>query len=87
MITEIVEWTNQKIENVKINYTIKTGFLYNTSATEICALLGILLFVSATNSSKESTESIWAKDGTNKPICISAINQKRFFASCALLTL
>jgi hypothetical protein len=88
MITEIVEWTNQKIENMKINYTIKTGFLYNTSATDICALLGILLLVGATKSSKESTASIWAKDGTGKPICIEAISQKCFFfVSFALLTL
>jgi hypothetical protein len=78
MITEIVSWTNQKIENVKSNYTIKPGFLYNTSVTEICALIGILLFFGATKSSKQSTASIWAKDGTGKPICIAAISQKRF---------
>ena len=72
-------WTNQKIENVKTNYTIKHGFLYNTSVTEIRALIGILLFLGATKSSKESAASIWAKDGTGKPICIAAISQKRFF--------
>ena len=71
-------WTNQKIENVKTNYTIKPGFLYNTSVTEIRALIGILLFLGATKSWKESTASIWAKDGTGKPICIAAISQKRF---------
>jgi len=88
MITEIVTWTNQKIENVKTNYTIKPGFLHNTSVTEIRALIGILLFLGATKSSKESTASIWAKDGTGKPISIAAISQKEaFFVSCALLTL
>jgi hypothetical protein len=54
VITEIVTWTNRKIENVKTSYT---------SMTEIRALIGILLFLGATKSSKESTASIWAKDG------------------------
>jgi len=48
MITEIVTWTKQKIENVKTSYTSKPGFLYNTSVTEIRALMGILLFLGAT---------------------------------------
>jgi len=78
VITEIVTWTNQKIENVKTSYTSKAGFLYNTSMTEIHALIGILLLLGATKSSKESTASIWAKDGTGKPICIAAMSQKRF---------
>jgi len=78
MITEIVTWTNQKIENVKTSYTSKPGFLYYTSVTEIHALIGILLFLGATKSSKESTASIWVKDGTGKPICIAAMSQKRF---------
>jgi hypothetical protein len=46
--------------------------------TEIRALLRILLFLGATKSSKGSTASIWAKDDTGKPICISAMSQKRF---------
>jgi len=78
MITEIVTWTDQKIENVKTSYTSKPGFLYNTTVTEIRALIGILLFLGATKSSKENTASIWAKDGTGKPICIEAMSQKRF---------
>jgi len=67
-MTEIVTWTNQKIENVKTSYTSKPGFLCNTSVTEIRILIGILLFLGATKSSKESTGSIWAKYGTGKPI-------------------
>jgi hypothetical protein len=84
MIKEIVIWTNRKIENVKTSYTIKPGFLCNTSVTEIRALMSILLFVVATKSSKESTASIWAQDGTGKPIFIAAISQKRllFFVHC-----
>ena len=39
LITEIVTWTNQKIENVKTSYTSKPGFLYNKSMTEIRALI------------------------------------------------
>jgi len=78
VITEIVTWTNQKIENVKTSYTSKPGFLFNTSVTEIRALIGKLLFLGATKSSKERTASIWAKDGTGKPISIAATSQKRF---------
>ena len=78
MITEIVTWTNQKIQKVKSNFTIKPGILYNTSVTEIRALIGILLFLGATKNCKEITASIWAKDVTGKPICIAAICQKSF---------
>ena len=88
MITEVVTWTNQKIENVKTSHTSKPGFLYTTSVTEIRALISILLFLGTTKSSKESTANIWAKDGTGKPIYIAAMSQKRFFfVSCVLLTL
>ena len=44
--------------------------------TEIRALIGIMLFFGATKSSKESTASIWTKDGTGKTICITAMSQK-----------
>jgi len=43
VITEIVTWTNQKIGKMKTSYTSKPGFLYNTSVTEIRALISILL--------------------------------------------
>jgi len=52
--------------------------VYNTSVTEIRAPIGILLFLGATKSSKEGTASIWAKDGTDKTICIAAMSQKPF---------
>jgi len=61
MITEIVTWTNQKIENVKTSYTSKPGFLYNTSVTEIRALIGILLFLGATRSSKKVLQAFGRK--------------------------
>jgi len=63
---------------VKISYTSKAGFLYNTSVTEIRALIGILLFLGATKSSKEITVNIWAKDGIGKPIYKATMSQKRF---------
>jgi len=74
MITEIVTWTDQKIENVKTSYTSKPGFLYNTNVTEIRALIGFLLFLGVTSNSIESIASIWTKDGTGKPICIAAMS-------------
>ena len=69
------------------SYTSKPGFLYNTSVTEIRALIGILLFLGVRNSSKGSTASIWTNDCTDKPICIAAMSQNGFFVSCVLLTL
>ena len=69
MITEIVTWTNQKIENVNTNYTIKPGFLYNTSVTEIRALIGILLFLGAKKSSKESTASTTQRLSAQRKRC------------------
>jgi len=82
VITDIVTWTNQKIENVKTSYTNRPGFLYNTSVTEIRPFIGILLFLGATKSSEEITANIWVKDGTGKPICIAAMSQKRFCSLC-----
>jgi len=87
VVTEIVKRTKQKIEIVKSSYTSKAGFLYNTSVTEVRALIGILLFLGTTTCSKDSSASIWAKDGTGKPICIATMSRKRFFVSCVLLTL
>jgi hypothetical protein len=39
----------------------------------------VTLIIVCKNSSKESTASIWAKDGTGKPICTAATSQKCFF--------
>jgi len=69
---------NQKTENVETSYTSKPGFLYNTSVTEIRALIGIPLLLDSTKTSKENIASIWVKDGTDKPISIAAISQKLF---------
>jgi len=66
---------------MKTSYTSKPVFVYNTSVSEIRALIGILLFLGARMSSKESTASIWGKDGTGKPNCIAAMSEKRFFVS------
>ena len=78
VLLEIVTWTNQKIENVRKAYTIRSGFTYNTDATEVRGLIGISLFLGVTKSSKESTASTLSADGTGKPICIAAMSQKRF---------
>jgi hypothetical protein len=77
---------------VKTDYTIKPGFLYNTSVTEILALIGVLLLLGTTESSKGSTASIWAKDGTGKrwywQANLHSIDKSEaFFVSCAFLTL
>ena len=61
MITEIVTWTNQKIENMKISYTSNPGFLYNTSMTEIRTLIGILLFLDATRAPKKVLQAFGRK--------------------------
>ena len=69
-----VTWTNQKIGKVRKAYTIRSGFTYDTDATEVGGLIGILLPLGVTKSSKESTASIWSTVGTGKPICIAAMN-------------
>ena len=78
MVSEIATWTNQKIEKVRKAYTIRSGFTYDTNETEVRDLIGVLLFLGVTKSSKESTASVWSTDGTGKPICIAAMSQKRF---------
>ena len=52
MLSEIVTWTNQKIERVRKAYTIKSEFTYDTNATAVRGLIGILLFLGVTKSSK-----------------------------------
>ena len=44
---------------------------------EIKALIGILILLDATKSSKEATSSIWAEDGTGKLLCIAVMSKKR----------
>ena len=78
MVSEIATWTNQKIKKVRKAYTIRSGFTYDTNETEVRGLIGVLLFLGVTKSSKESTASVWSTDGTGKPICIAAMSQKRF---------
>ena len=78
LIEEVIKWTNQKIQTVKVKYKAQSGYLYGTSIDEIQALLGILLFLDARKSGKESTASLWKKDGTGRPICIAVMSQKRF---------
>ena len=58
--------------------TIRSGFTYDKNETEVRGLLGDLLFLGVTKSSKESTANVWSTDGIMKPICIAAMSQKRF---------
>ena len=78
MISIITRWTNQKISQVKEKFATRQGFTYETKDEEIKALIGILILLGATKSSKQSTSSIWAEDGTGKPLCIAAMCKKRF---------
>lgn len=78
MVQIITRWTNQKIILVREKFNSRQGFAYDTSESELRAFIGILLFLGATKSSKEALSSIWAEDGTGKPLCIAAMSQKRF---------
>ena len=79
ILSESVTWTNQKIENVREAYTHRPGFTYDTNETEIRALIGVLLVLVVTKTSKEITPSVWEADGTGKPICFATMSQKLFF--------
>ena len=78
MVQIITRWTNQKIILVREKFNSRQGFAYDTSESELRAFIGILLFLGGTKSSKEALSSIWAEDGTGKPLCIAAMSQKRF---------
>ena len=77
-LSMIVTWTNQKIEVVRKDFIIRSGYTYGINETEVRGLIGVLLFLGVTKSSKESTASVWSTDGTEKPICFAAMNKKRF---------
>ena len=78
MVQIITRWTNQKIIQVREKFNSRQGFAYDTTESELRAFIGVLLFLGATKSSKEALSSIWAEDGTGKPLCIAAMSQKRF---------
>lgn len=70
----IMKRTNQKIEIVRSKYKGKCRFTYNTNEEELKAILGVLLFLIVTKSSKESVSSIWTMDGTGKQLYIDAMS-------------
>ena len=78
MLAIITKWTNQKIKLVRDKFHSRQGFAYDMTDTELRAFIGVLLLLGATKSSMEALSSIWVEDGTGKPMCISAMSQKRF---------
>lgn len=78
IITIVTKWTNQKIKLVRDTFKFRQGYSYDITNKETQAFIGVLIFLGATKSSMEAISSIWAQDGTGKPLCISAMSQKRF---------
>ena len=78
IFTIVTKWTNQKIKLVRDKFKSRQGFSCDVTNKEIQAFIGVLLLLGATKSSMEALSSIWEQDGTGKPLCISAMSQKRF---------
>ena len=70
--------TNQKIRYMRNRLKSRQGFAYGTESIEVKAVIEILVFLGSTKISHESTSIIRACDGIGKPLCLAAMNQKRF---------
>ena len=58
MLSEIVTWTNQKIENMREAYTNRCRLTNNTNDMEVQALIGILLFLGITEFQRKYTKRL-----------------------------
>lgn len=79
MINEVVEWTNRKIAQIRINYK-RTNILWlgDTDAIEIKAFLGLLIYTEAFKAGRESIHSFFATDGTGRDVFRCTMTKKRF---------
>lgn len=72
-------WTNEKIKKTREKYLKKeSSDLRDTDITEIKALFGLLYYTSVFKSNHESTDLIFATDGSGREIFRCVTSQKRF---------
>ena len=60
VISEIVQWTNQKIDTEALKYKQQTATLQRTTAEEIRAMLGVLIFSGYRRDNHLSTKDVWS---------------------------
>ncbi|KAL7633073.1 UNVERIFIED_CONTAM: hypothetical protein RMT77_016649 [Armadillidium vulgare] len=84
IISEIVEWTNQKIQIESQKYSHQSTTISQTSAAEVCALLGVLILSGSQKDCHLTTDEMW-NPATGVPMYRAAMTRKRFqFLLCCL---
>ncbi|CAK1598011.1 unnamed protein product [Parnassius mnemosyne] len=79
MIETILEWTNKKLEIVRETISPKEQYAFKeTSQIELKGFLSLLLYSAAFKSNHESVLSLFATDGTGRPIFRVSMSKKRF---------
>jgi len=78
IISEILTWTNVKIDSVREKYKQMSSFTKNVDEIELRSLFGLLFYTAVFKSNHESSELLFATDGTGREIFRLVMSQKRF---------
>jgi len=78
IISEILTWTNIKIDSVREKYKQMSSFTKNVDEIELRSLFGLLFYTAVFKSNHESSELLFATDGTGREIFRLVMSQKRF---------
>jgi len=78
IISAILTWTNVKIDSVREKYKQMSSFTKNVDEIELRSLFGLLFYTAVFKSNHESSELLFATDGTGREIFRLVMSQKRF---------
>ncbi|KAF2897288.1 hypothetical protein ILUMI_08888 [Ignelater luminosus] len=86
MLQEILIHTNNKLNNIKINYARENKpELGELGFYELKAFIGLLLYTSISKSNHETLESLFATDGSGRDVFRFTMSMKRFLTILAYL--
>lgn len=78
IISEILIWTNVKIDSLREKYKQMSSFTKNVDEIELRSLFGLLFYSAVFKSNHERSELLFATDGTGREIFRLVMSQKRF---------
>ncbi|GBP85250.1 PiggyBac transposable element-derived protein 4 [Eumeta japonica] len=78
MIEIIQQWTNKKLEKLRDKYPSEQYTFKDTDQIELKGFLSVLVYSAVFKSSHESALSLFATDGTGRPIFRASVSKKRF---------
>lgn len=78
MLDIILQWTNKKLGEFRDKYPSEHYTFKETDQIELKGFLSLLLYSAAFKSNRESVLSLFATDGTGRPIFRASMSKKRF---------